>query len=91
MPRPTTNNSTRLSLDRIRARAAPLRRYLSVLFKQYGAYARLARLHKPIGIWLLVWPALWTNLRKEERSLKELLSEKSSVPSPGGARDLFRP
>lgn len=24
-----------------------------------GAYARLMRLHKPIGIWLLLWPVLW--------------------------------
>ncbi|MEE9570510.1 MAG: 4-hydroxybenzoate octaprenyltransferase [Gammaproteobacteria bacterium] len=25
----------------------------------YGAYARLARLDRPIGIWLLLWPTLW--------------------------------
>lgn len=24
-----------------------------------GAYARLLRLHRPIGIWLLLWPVLW--------------------------------
>ncbi len=30
-----------------------------IIFKQLGAYARLMRLDKPIGIWLLLWPALW--------------------------------
>lgn len=30
-----------------------------VIFKQLGVYARLMRLDKPIGIWLLLWPALW--------------------------------
>ncbi|MDE0001442.1 MAG: 4-hydroxybenzoate octaprenyltransferase [Rhodospirillaceae bacterium] len=24
-----------------------------------GAYARLVRLHQPVGIWLLLWPTLW--------------------------------
>ena len=24
-----------------------------------GAYARLLRLHQPVGIWLLLWPTLW--------------------------------
>ena len=24
-----------------------------------GAYARLIRLHQPVGIWLLLWPTLW--------------------------------
>ena len=24
-----------------------------------GAYARLMRLHQPVGIWLLLWPTLW--------------------------------
>lgn len=27
--------------------------------RKIGAYARLLRLHKPIGIWLLLWPVLW--------------------------------
>ncbi len=27
--------------------------------KQLGEYARLMRLDKPIGIWLLLWPTLW--------------------------------
>ncbi|MFL2546508.1 MAG: 4-hydroxybenzoate octaprenyltransferase [Candidatus Rariloculaceae bacterium] len=43
----------------MRARAAPLTPYLRILLKQYGAYARLTRLHKPVGIWLLLWPTLW--------------------------------
>jgi 4-hydroxybenzoate polyprenyltransferase len=33
--------------------------FLGIFLKQYGAYLRLVRLHKPIGIWLLMWPALW--------------------------------
>ena len=30
-----------------------------IIFCQYPAYARLMRLHRPIGIWLLLWPTLW--------------------------------
>ena len=26
---------------------------------RWGAYARLVRLHQPVGIWLLLWPTLW--------------------------------
>lgn len=29
------------------------------LLRQYGRYGRLMRLHRPIGIWLLLWPTLW--------------------------------
>ncbi len=29
------------------------------LIEQLGAYARLMRLDRPIGNWLLLWPALW--------------------------------
>ncbi len=29
------------------------------LARKADAYARLLRLHKPIGIWLLLWPMLW--------------------------------
>jgi 4-hydroxybenzoate polyprenyltransferase len=32
---------------------------LSILARHYSAYARLMRLHRPIGIWLLLWPTLW--------------------------------
>jgi len=49
VPRPTNN----LKLQ------SPLVRYLRLLLKHFGAYARLARLHRPIGIWLLLWPTLW--------------------------------
>ncbi len=49
MPRPTNNLTLEL----------PLGRYLRILLKHFGAYARLARLHRPIGIWLLLWPTLW--------------------------------
>ena len=34
---------------------APLSRWL----RQAGDYARLMRLDRPIGIWLLLWPTLW--------------------------------
>jgi 4-hydroxybenzoate polyprenyltransferase len=34
---------------------APLRRWL----RQAGDYAKLMRLDRPIGIWLLLWPTLW--------------------------------
>jgi 4-hydroxybenzoate polyprenyltransferase len=49
VPRPTNN----LTLER------SLGRYLRMLLKHFGAYARLARLHRPSGIWLLLWPTLW--------------------------------
>jgi 4-hydroxybenzoate polyprenyltransferase len=29
------------------------------ILRKAGAYARLLRLHRPIGIWLLLWPVLW--------------------------------
>jgi 4-hydroxybenzoate polyprenyltransferase len=32
---------------------------INELNKQLGHYARLMRLDRPIGIWLLLWPALW--------------------------------
>jgi 4-hydroxybenzoate polyprenyltransferase len=34
-------------------------RHLQVLLLHYSRYARLMRLHRPIGIWLLLWPTLW--------------------------------
>ena len=40
-------------------RAAALGPYMRMLLRHYGAYARLARLDRPIGIWLLLWPTLW--------------------------------
>ena len=29
------------------------------LVEQFSRYARLMRLHQPIGIWLLLWPTMW--------------------------------
>jgi len=34
-------------------------RQLQVVLRHYSRYARLMRLHRPIGIWLLLWPTLW--------------------------------
>jgi 4-hydroxybenzoate polyprenyltransferase len=30
-----------------------------LLLQHYSRYLRLMRLHRPIGIWLLLWPTLW--------------------------------
>jgi 4-hydroxybenzoate polyprenyltransferase len=32
---------------------------LALILDHYSKYARLMRLHRPIGIWLLLWPTLW--------------------------------
>jgi len=32
---------------------------VELILDQYGKYGRLMRLHRPIGIWLLLWPTLW--------------------------------
>jgi 4-hydroxybenzoate polyprenyltransferase len=34
-------------------------RQVQALLKHYSRYLRLMRLHRPIGIWLLLWPTLW--------------------------------
>lgn len=34
-------------------------RHFVLLLEHYSKYARLMRLHRPIGIWLLLWPTLW--------------------------------
>jgi 4-hydroxybenzoate polyprenyltransferase len=34
-------------------------RQLVALLRHYSRYWRLMRLHRPIGIWLLLWPTLW--------------------------------
>ena len=34
-------------------------RTVQVLLQHYSRYWRLMRLHRPIGIWLLLWPTLW--------------------------------
>jgi len=37
----------------------PLRDRARALGRTLSDYAQLMRLHRPIGIWLLLWPALW--------------------------------
>jgi 4-hydroxybenzoate polyprenyltransferase len=37
----------------------PVRDTVRALGRTLREYARLMRLHRPIGIWLLLWPALW--------------------------------
>ncbi|UCG73690.1 MAG: 4-hydroxybenzoate octaprenyltransferase [Chromatiales bacterium] len=34
-------------------------RFATELRRQFGLYARLMRLDRPIGTWLLLWPTLW--------------------------------
>jgi 4-hydroxybenzoate polyprenyltransferase len=34
-------------------------RQIQALLQHYSRYWRLMRLHRPIGIWLLLWPTLW--------------------------------
>jgi 4-hydroxybenzoate polyprenyltransferase len=34
-------------------------RQAQALLQHYSRYWRLMRLHRPIGIWLLLWPTLW--------------------------------
>jgi len=44
---------------RLQERSRWLGQHLSILWLRYGAYIRLTRLDRPIGIWLLLWPTLW--------------------------------
>jgi 4-hydroxybenzoate polyprenyltransferase len=44
---------------RAAAPGVPLTRHLQALLQHYSRYWRLMRLHRPIGIWLLLWPTLW--------------------------------
>jgi 4-hydroxybenzoate polyprenyltransferase len=37
----------------------PWWRHVHVLVQHYSRYLKLMRLHRPIGIWLLLWPTLW--------------------------------
>lgn len=43
----------------IAGRIATARAALAALGAALVDYARLVRLHRPVGIWLLLWPALW--------------------------------
>jgi len=47
--------------DGAQARSSALThwQHAQILLRHYSRYARLMRLHKPIGIWLLLWPTLW--------------------------------
>jgi len=38
---------------------SPWWRHAQGLLQHYSRYWRLMRLHRPIGIWLLLWPTLW--------------------------------
>jgi 4-hydroxybenzoate polyprenyltransferase len=45
-----------------KAIAQPIGEFTDLLLnlaRQYSGYARLMRLDKPVGIWLLLWPTLW--------------------------------
>jgi 4-hydroxybenzoate polyprenyltransferase len=41
------------------ATKVPWWRHVRLLVQHYSRYLRLMRLHRPIGIWLLLWPTLW--------------------------------
>lgn len=55
------NSDTRAHAEPLTGRHAVRKsaQYLAVLADQNARYARLMRLHRPIGIWLLLWPTLW--------------------------------
>lgn len=36
-----------------------LMHWVELILEHYGKYGRLMRLHRPVGIWLLLWPTLW--------------------------------
>jgi 4-hydroxybenzoate polyprenyltransferase len=42
-----------------RTTKVPWWRHVQLLVQHYSRYLRLMRLHRPIGIWLLLWPTLW--------------------------------
>lgn len=44
---------------RLRYRARIAQQYAIILGRHWSRYARLTRLDRPIGIWLLLWPTLW--------------------------------
>jgi 4-hydroxybenzoate polyprenyltransferase len=43
----------------VAATGAPWWAQLHALLRHYSRYWRLMRLHRPIGVWLLLWPTLW--------------------------------
>ncbi len=40
-------------------RGAVVAQHALGLLQHYSCYLRLMRLHRPVGIWLLLWPTLW--------------------------------
>jgi len=46
-------------VERTRHELRVARQYAIVLGRHLSRYQRLMRLHRPIGIWLLLWPTLW--------------------------------
>ena len=51
--------SVRAAERRILERIRWLGQHIDIQFARCGAYFRLMRLDRPIGIWLLLWPTLW--------------------------------
>ena len=47
-------------MERENAKFMPLTPPSSALWIRLQAYARLVRLNRPVGIWLLLWPTLWS-------------------------------
>lgn len=51
--------SVRAAERRLIERVRWLGKHVDIKIARCGAYIRLLRLNKPIGIWLLLWPTLW--------------------------------
>lgn len=51
--------SVRAAERRLIGRIRWLGQHIDILVARSSAYVRLMRLHRPIGIWLLLWPTLW--------------------------------
>jgi len=51
--------SVRAAERRLIERVRWLGKHVDIKLARCGAYIRLLRLNKPIGIWLLLWPTLW--------------------------------
>jgi len=51
--------SVRAAERRLIERVRWLGKHVDIKIARCGAYVRLLRLNKPIGIWLLLWPTLW--------------------------------
>lgn len=49
----------RAVVKRLRERKRWIAQHAAIAVGRCGAYARLVRLHRPIGTWLLLWPTLW--------------------------------